>query len=241
ASRAVGVVSKLLDPAGREAFVAQARSEQEKLREAHATAVSRPLVPFAEARRRGARLEFTSETVARPAFFGRRTLAVDLREVAEWIDWTFFFHAWGMPGKYPQILDHPEKGPAPRELFANARALLGRILDEKSLEGRVAYGFWPANRDGDDIVLWRDETRSAELTRFPMLRQQRVPSGDAEGKPLLSLADFVAPVESGIVDSVGAFAVTAGLGAEELARRFETANDDYDAILVKALADRLAE
>src|SRR5690606_2842878 len=165
---------------------------------------------------------------------------VDLRELVEWIDWTFFFHAWELPGKYPQILDHPEKGPAARELFANGRALLERIVGERALTARAVYGIWPANRVGEDVVLWSDEARSRELARFPMLRQQRQPAG-SDDKPLLSLADFVAPLESGVLDSVGAFAVTAGIGAEELARRFERENDDYSAILVKALADRLAE
>ena len=242
ASRAVGVVASLLDPQEHEEFVARTRGEQERLRAVHGAGVARPLVPWAEARRRAAVLEFGPEQVARPAFFGRRVVEADLREIAGWIDWTFFFHAWELPGKYPQILEHPEKGAAARELFANARALLDRILDGRWLTGRAAYGFWPANRDGEDLVLWADETRSAEVARFPMLRQQRVRPGDGEERrALLSLADFVAPVESGILDSVGAFAVTAGIGAAELAARFEREHDDYQAILVKALADRLAE
>jgi 5-methyltetrahydrofolate--homocysteine methyltransferase len=241
ASRAVGVVSGLLDPARREELVAKTRADQERLRVVHKASVGRPLVPWAEARRRGAVLDFTSEKVARPASFGRRALEdADLRDIANWIDWTFFFHAWELPGKYPQILEHPEKGPAARELFANGRALLDRILQEKLLTARGVYGFWPANRDGEDLVLWADEARSAEAARFPMLRQQRQPAG-SDKKPLLSLADFVAPIESGVVDSVGAFVVTAGIGADELAHRFERELDDYQSILVKALADRLAE
>ena len=240
ASRAVGVVASLLDPQGRDEFVARTRAEQEKLRRAHAPSGGRALVPFAEACRRGAKLAFGPEQVARPDRWGRQVVEVDLRELVEWIDWTFFFHAWELPGKYPQILDHPEKGPAARELFANGRALLERIVAERALTARAVYGIWPANRIGEDVVLWSDEARSSELARFPMLRQQRQPAGSDE-KPLLSLADFVAPLESGVLDSVGAFAVTAGIGAEELARRFERENDDYSAILAKALADRLAE
>jgi 5-methyltetrahydrofolate--homocysteine methyltransferase len=241
ASRAVGVVASLLDAKGRDEFVANARADQERLRRVHGAGAGRPLVPWAEAHRRGAALEFGPAQVARPESFGTRIVSdADLREIASWIDWTFFFHAWELPGKYPQILDHPDKGPAARELFDNARALLDRILDEKLLVGRGVYGFWPANRDGEDVVLWTDASCHSERARFPMLRQQRQPSG-SDAKPLLSLADFVAPVESGVVDCVGAFAVTAGIGAEELARRFERENDDYQAILVKALADRLAE
>jgi 5-methyltetrahydrofolate--homocysteine methyltransferase len=242
ASRAVGVVSSLLDEDARDGFVARLRAEQERLRGVHGAGLARPLVPWPEARRRAAVLDFSADQLARPDFFGRRVVDADLREIAEWIDWTFFFHAWELPGKYPQILDHPEKGAAARELFANGRALLERILAERWLSGRAAYGFWPANRDGEDLVLWADETRRAEVARFPMLRQQRARPGDGgERRALLSLVDFVAPVESGVVDSIGAFAVTAGIGAEELATRFERAHDDYQAILVKALADRLAE
>ena len=245
ASRAVGVVSTLLDDQRQAPFVEETRADQERLRAVHATSVSRPLVPWVDARKRAAALPFDDETVAKPAFFGRRVLDdVDLREVAALIDWTFFFHAWELPGKYPQILEHPEKGPAARELFQNAQVLLERILADRLLGARCVYGFWPANRDGEDIVLWEDEQHRRERARFPMLRQQRAPAGEsptAAAKPLLSLADFVAPVDSGVLDSVGAFAVTTGIGAEELAAGFEQKLDDYQAILVKALADRLAE
>ena len=245
ASRAVGVVSTLLDDQRQAPFVEATRADQERLRAVHATSVSRPLVPWVDARKRAAALPFDDETVAKPAFFGRRVLDdVDLREVAALIDWTFFFHAWELPGKYPQILEHPEKGPAARELFQNAQVLLERILADRLLGARCVYGFWPANRDGEDIVLWEDEQHRRERARFPMLRQQRAPAGEsptAAAKPLLSLADFVAPVDSGVLDSVGAFAVTTGIGAEELAAGFEQKLDDYQAILVKALADRLAE
>jgi 5-methyltetrahydrofolate--homocysteine methyltransferase len=239
ASRAVGVVSTLFDPKRREAFAAETRAAQERLRAAHGDRVARELVPWAEARRRRLVLDFEAGSLARPSFLGRRVLDdVDLREVAALVDWTFLFHAWELPGKYPQILDHPKKGPAARDLFAHAQALLERILAEKRLVARAAYGLWPANTDGEDVVLWADPERRAEAARFPMLRQQRAA---AEGRPLLSLVDFVAPVESGVVDSVGAFAVTAGLGAEDFAAGFEAAHDDYQAILVKTLADRLVE
>jgi 5-methyltetrahydrofolate--homocysteine methyltransferase len=154
------------------------------------------------------------------------------------VDWTFFFTAWELKGRFPAILDHPEYGAAARELYDNARTLLDRIMKEKLLTARGVYGFWPAASDGDDIVVFPDEHRSGELLRFNMLRQQEtIP----DRKPNLSLADFVADRSAPVRDYIGAFAVTAGLGANELTRRFELANDDYNAILVKAIADRLAE
>ena len=239
ASRAVGVVASLLDPAQREGAAARARDEQQRLRQVHAASAARPLVPYPTARQRRLALDFGGGAIATPAFLGRRTLAdVDLEEVARFIDWTFLFHAWELPGKFPKILDHPRYGPAARELYDHAQALLERILDEKLLCARAVYGFWPANAEGDDLVLFRDADRRDEAARFPMLRQQREL---APGKPLLSLADFVAPLESRAVDYVGAFAVTAGIGAEALAARFEREHDDYHAIMAKALADRLAE
>jgi len=239
ASRAVGVVASLLDPVQREALAARARDEQQRLRQAHAATAARPLVPYADARRRRRVLDFSGGAVAVPSFVGRRALDdLDLDEIARFIDWTFLFHAWELPGKFPKILDHPRYGPAARELYDNAQALLERILDEKLLSARAAYGFWPAHAEGDDLVLFRDADRRSEVARFPMLRQQRAATPD---RPLLSLADFVAPAGSGVADFVGAFAVTAGIGAEELAARYERDHDDYQAILVKALADRLAE
>jgi 5-methyltetrahydrofolate--homocysteine methyltransferase len=155
-----------------------------------------------------------------------------------YIDWRFFFTAWQMPGRFPGVLDDPTYGQAARELFDNAQALLRRIVDEKRLTARGVYGFWPAASDGDDIVLFTDAGRGTEAVRFPMLRQQSVRGG---GEPHASLADFVAPLDSGVPDHVGAFAVTAGIGADDLVARFEQERDDYSAILVKALADRLAE
>ena len=154
------------------------------------------------------------------------------------IDWTFFFTAWELKGRFPAILEHPEYGVAARELYDNARALLDRIISEKLLTARAAYGFWPAASEGDDIVVFSDDRRNGELLRFNMLRQQEI---IADRKPNLSLADFVADRTAPVHDYIGAFAVTSGLGAEELAGMFEKEGDDYNAILVKALADRLAE
>jgi 5-methyltetrahydrofolate--homocysteine methyltransferase len=163
---------------------------------------------------------------------------VPLDEIARYIDWQFFFVAWELKGKFPDILDHPEHGEAARDLYGNAQQLLRRIIDQKLLRARAVYGFWPSSSERNDVVLWADAERTRELVRFNMLRQQQAKPDD---KPYLSLADFVAPAESGLADYVGAFAVTTGLGADELVRGFEAALDDYNAIMVKALGDRLAE
>jgi 5-methyltetrahydrofolate--homocysteine methyltransferase len=163
---------------------------------------------------------------------------VPVEELVPYIDWTFFFSAWELKGKYPAILDHPERGAAARELYENGRALLDRIIRERLLTPRAVYGFWPACSSGDDVVLFSDPSRTRERVRFAMLRQQ---SQQPDGKPNLCLADFVAPIESGIPDHIGAFAVTSGAETDDLARGFEKDLDDYNAIMVKALADRLAE
>jgi 5-methyltetrahydrofolate--homocysteine methyltransferase len=161
-----------------------------------------------------------------------------LGELVPYIDWSPFFHAWEIRGRYPDLLHDPNRGPAARELFANAQELLGEIVDKRLLAAHAVYGLYPANSDGDDIVLYSDTTRVQELARLHTLRQQR---DDQQGKPRLALADYIAPRQSGHVDYIGAFAVTAGHGAQELAARFDREHDQYNSIMVKALADRLAE
>ena len=165
------------------------------------------------------RIDWDEHEIASPWFVGRRYLDdVPLADIAKFIDWTFFFSAWELKGRFPAILTHPQYGAAARELFEHAQALLKRIIDEKLLTARGVYGFWPANSEGDDIVVYKDDSRRVELARFPMLRQQEV---IADQRPNRSLADFIAPRESGVPDYLGMFAVTAGLGADELVRRFE--------------------
>ncbi len=239
ASRAVNTVASLLDPKQRPDFAAANRIEQERMRVQHANQRERKLLPLTEARARRHVLPFTSEEVAKPAFTGVRVIEeLPLAELRPHIDWRFFFSAWEMKGDVPAIFNDKAQGKAARELYDQASELLDRITKEKLLKASGVYGFWPAASEGDDVVLFTDEARQHELARFPMLRQQ----GDrGAGEHTSSLADFVAPKASGIVDYVGAFAVTAGLGAEELAKKFERDHDDYNAILVKALADRLAE
>jgi len=239
ASRVVAALSSVLDAEKRPEFDRKNRASQERLRLAHASRSERPLVPLLDARARAPRLDFDAASVSVPEFTGRRVLAeVPLAELAALIDWTFFFTAWEFKGRFPAILDHPTQGAAARELFENGRALLRKLIDGGELHARGVYGLWPAWSEGDDLVLFDDESRSRERARFPMLRQQR-PHNDTD--PCLCLADYVAPRASGVRDHVGAFAVTAGLGADEIARRFESELDDYNAIMAKALADRLAE
>jgi 5-methyltetrahydrofolate--homocysteine methyltransferase len=226
ASRAVGAVGSLIDRERRKVFDVENRADQQRLRDLHAGKRVKPVIPLADARANAPRLAYDS--LPAPPFTGVRAVEGDLAEIAKYIDWTFFFTAWELSGKFPAILDHPEKGKAARDLFDAGKTLLDRIVKEKLFRARGAYGFWPSHREGDDLVV-RD-------VRFPMLRQQQQKVGQEQG-PHRSLADFVADKS----DHVGGFAVTAGLGVDELVRTFEKDHDDYQAILAKALADRLAE
>jgi 5-methyltetrahydrofolate--homocysteine methyltransferase len=239
ASRVVDVVASLLSASDRSRFEAANRAQQETLRDQHGARRERPLLSYDAAVKNRLAIDWSAERLPAPASIGRRVLEdVPLEELLPYIDWTFFFAAWELKGRFPAILDHPQYGPAARDLYENARALLDRIVAERLLRARGVYGFWPAASDTDDIVVFGDAPRSRELTRFHMLRQQEAV---ADGKPNLSLADFVADRRSGAQDYIGAFAVTAGIGADTLVKQFEQAHDDYSAILVKALADRLAE
>jgi 5-methyltetrahydrofolate--homocysteine methyltransferase len=247
ASKAVDVVARLLDPSHRAELDATNRAEQERARVQYTALKRRALVPWPDATGKRLRLEWTPSAIAAPAFTGAKVIDVDLAELVPYIDWTFFFAAWELKGRFPAILEHAQYGRAARDLFDNARTLLDRIVSENLIHARAVYGFWPANTDGEDVIVYDDGIRDqgsptpdprTELTRFPMLRQQEQM---ADGVPHLSLADFVAPMESGLTDFVGAFAATAGLGADALSRTFEQQHDDYHAIMVKALADRFAE
>jgi len=239
ASRAVNVVSALLDPERKKTLDSENRRKQEQLRSVYEARSKQPLLSLEQARANRHALAPRAEDFAVPSFTGRRVVDdVRVADLVPYIDWTFFFSTWELKGKYPKILEHPRYGAAARELYANGRALLERIADEALLTPRGVYGFWPAAGDGDDIVLYSDGDRRRELVRFPMLRQQ---GRQPDGKPNRSLADFVAAAGSGQPDFLGAFAVTSGLETDALARRFESDLDDYNAILVKALADRLAE
>jgi 5-methyltetrahydrofolate--homocysteine methyltransferase len=239
ASRSVPVVERLVNPEHRAQLDRENRALQEKEREAFAKRRQRKLVPYAEAVQRCFCIAWSKDQLHVPAFIGPRTLAdFPFGEIVSYIDWSPFFMAWELPGKYPRILKDPKTGNEATKLFNDAQGLLRRIVSERLLRANCVYGFFPANSDGDDIVVFTDETRSHERCRFPMLRQQWEREGQTSFR---CLADYLAPVESGLHDYLGAFAVTAGIGVEELVRRFEADHDDYNAIMTKALADRLAE
>jgi 5-methyltetrahydrofolate--homocysteine methyltransferase len=238
ASRAVDVVSSLLSDRQRAAFVEGTQAEQAALRERYATSEKRPLLRIEDARSNHLRTDWSSLELSTPWFLGRRIVEPGLEALIPFIDWTFFFSAWELKGRFPAILDHPAYGGPARELFDHAQKLLARIVAERLITPRGVYGFWPANTTGDDIIVYKDDARASEVARFHMLRQQEI---IADGRPNRSLADFIAPRDSMAPDYLGAFAVTGGIGAESLARDYEQQHDDYSAIIVKALADRFAE
>ncbi|SSC66271.1 methionine synthase [Ciceribacter selenitireducens] len=240
ASRAVGVVSALLSPDTRQAYSDGIRAEYAKVAEAHARAeAEKQRLPLARARENAARLDWSAYRPVKPGVSGTQVFDdYDLEELARYIDWTPFFQTWELKGRYPAILEDEKQGEAARQLFADAQAMLSKIIAEKWFRPRAVIGFWPANAVGDDIRLFTDESRSEELATFFTLRQQL---SKRDGRPNVALSDFVAPADSGVQDYVGGFVVTAGFEEIAIAERFERANDDYSSILVKALADRFAE
>jgi 5-methyltetrahydrofolate--homocysteine methyltransferase len=240
ASRAVGVAGNLRSDTGRADYTAGVRAEYQELRTQRGSRKAEERhQSIADARKNRLAIDWRAQTPPKPCFTGIRPLtAYPLAELVPFIDWTPFFQTWELAGHYPAILQDPVRGPAATSLFRDAGALLDQIVRERLLEARAVFGFFPANSVGDDIELYADESRRDAATVIHTLRQQMV---KPPGRPNLALADFVAPRDSGIRDYVGAFAVTAGAGIEALVSRFEAAHDDYNAILTKALADRLAE
>ncbi|HCZ47453.1 MAG TPA: hypothetical protein DCZ11_00420, partial [Gammaproteobacteria bacterium] len=240
ASRAVGVAQNLISPELRGPFIQQTREDYVQLRQRHAAKGQRTaLLSLADARANAFATDWADYRPVAPRQPGL-TLFEDypLSELVDYIDWTPFFQAWELAGSYPRILDDATVGEHARQLFADAKAMLARIVDERWLRARAAIGLFPANAHGDDITLYADSDRTATLTTLHHLRQQQK---KPDGVPNLCLADYVAPQESGLADWLGAFACTAGIGIDEHVARFEAAHDDYSAILLKALADRLAE
>ena len=238
ASQSVPVVENLLDASRRDAFLEKVRSEQERDRELYANRQQKKLMPYAAAFENRFPTDWDNTKIETPSFFGSKVLNdFSLRELEPYIDWSPFFATWELRGKYPKIFDDPHVGTEAKKLFDDAQKLLNEIIEEKKLTAHGVYGFWPAQSDGDDIILYKPDSRD-EIARFPMLRQQWERKGQSVFR---SLADYIAPVESGKIDYVGAFAVTAGLGCDELSSKFLETHDDYNSILAKALADRLAE
>ena len=240
ASRAVGVVGALLSPDSRASYIESVRAEYRKVADAHARGeAEKSRLPLAKARANAHKIDWASYAPPMPSFLGVRVYENwDLAELASYIDWTPFFQTWELKGRYPAILDDEKQGAAARQLFDDAQAMLKRIIDEKWFAPKAVLGFWPAARVDDDIRLFADDTRRQSLETFFTLRQQL---GKRDGRPNVALADFVAPLDSGKPDYVGAFVTTTGIEEDAIAKRFERANDDYSSILVKALADRFAE
>ncbi len=239
ASLSVPAVENLLDDDKRDEFIVKVRQDQERDRRQFAQRQQKKLVSYAETREKRFSTDWQAVRIDRPSFIGTRQLdELPLEELVPFIDWSPFFQAWELRGKYPQILSDKHVGEEATRLFNDARRLLDRIIAEKLLTARGVHGFWPANSDGDDIVLYANENRNDVLATFPMLRQQWERKGQNDFR---CLSDYVAPVDSGRTDFVGAFAVTTGIGATELTQQFEEDHDDYQSIMTKALADRLAE
>jgi 5-methyltetrahydrofolate--homocysteine methyltransferase len=238
ASRAVGVVSNLLSPTERARVVAETKAEYVRVRESYARGPAKPRAPIAEARANRFAIDWAGYSPPNPVFTGVRAFEdYDLAELAAHIDWTPFFSGWELVGRYPDILQDDIVGEAARSLHADALVMLDQIIAEKWFKASGVIGLWPANADGDDVVVYADDTRTTELARLHTLRQQ-MPKG--EGKSNAALSDFVAPIGTK-PDWIGGFAVTAGLGEGEISRAFKAKGDDYSAILASSLADRLAE
>ena len=242
ASRAVPVTTSLLSEDGKAAFVTEHRAAYEKLRKAHSA--PRPkLVSLETARQRHTPIEWRAEDLPVPEFTGVRVLDnFTLATLREYIDWTPFFHTWELKGVYPRILDDERQGAQARQIFTEANTLLDRIVAEQLITARGVYGLFPANAIGDDVDLYTDGTRETVFDRFHFLRQQSNRESKGEGsEPCRSLSDFIAPKETGLPDTIGAFAVTSGIGLKALCDSFRAQHDDYNAIMAEAIADRLAE
>jgi len=239
ASKSVAVVSSLLSPQQKQAYTQGVKEEYETLRESYAGAGREiKYLPLEAARANRFQPEWNPEILCKPRQAGIHSLTdFPLDEISKYINWIFFFTTWELKGKFPDIFDHPSYGGEARKLFEDAQEMLQKIVDEKWLTANAVYGLFPASAEGDDIVVYEVPSSSKELTRFAMLRNQTL----KEGQPNLCLSDFVAPKDSGLTDYLGAFAVTAGIGIEKKLKEFEAEHDDYSAIMLKALADRLAE
>ncbi len=236
ASRSVNVITNILNKD--EKFLSDIAKKYENLRYTHETKSNKPILSLQEARAKKLNIDWETSEVYQPTFTGVKVFEdYSISEIAEYIDWTFFFHAWGLKGKYPEILTHSEKGEEATKLFNDAKSFLANIIENKSLQAKAVVGIFPANSQDDDILVYEDETRTKTLISLCQLRQQQLKENDEYN----SLSDFVAPVESAKKDYIGAFALTTGLGVEKLVAHYEAQNDDYAAIMVKALADRLAE
>lgn len=240
ASRSVGVMGNLLSKNNRDNFVQEIKEEYDNMRDRHENKKeTKKYISFEDAKKNAYQSDFENTEIVKPTFFGNKYFEdYDLETIAQYIDWTPFFQTWQMKGKYPKIFEHPKYGEEAKKLFDDAQGMLEKMIKEKWVEARGCIGLYPANRVGEDVEVYTDENRNEVLTTFHFLRQQLQ---KGEGKPNFSLADFIAPKESGIKDYLGGFAVAAGFNIEEQLEKFEKDQDDYNGIMLKALADRLAE
>ena len=240
ASRAVWVASALMSAEQKPGFLSQTRAEYDEVRAKRAAKdEAANLVPIDRARENRTPIDWSAATITAPAHPGITVLDdIDLEKIVPYIDWTFFFHAWQLKGRFPKILDDEVKGEEARKLYADATAMLQQVIDEKWLRAAAVVGLFPANAVGDDIEVYADDARSRVRTMLHNLRKQgKQPSG----KYNESLADYIAPKDSGVADYIGGFACTAGIGIDDKVAEFEAEHDDYSALMLKALADRLAE
>jgi 5-methyltetrahydrofolate--homocysteine methyltransferase len=238
ASRCVGVVESLCSDELKSKYVQDNIKLQEELRSSYEARQAK-LVPYAEAKSKAFSTDWSQVRIDTPCFLGSKVIKeYSIEKIAKYIDWSPFFMAWELKGKYPKIFNDPTVGVEAKKLFDDANKMLFDCIATGSLKAHAVYGFWPAASQGDDVILFTDETRTKELTRFHFLRQQWERKGQNDFR---SLADYVAPLDSNRKDYLGAFVVTAGVGAEEMAKAYEAKHDDYSAIMIKAIADRLAE
>jgi 5-methyltetrahydrofolate--homocysteine methyltransferase len=239
ASRAVSVCSSLLSSEQRGAYVESVRGDYEKIRAQHSSKKGQALVPLESARANAFRIDWRRYSPPRPRWLGRRLLRDhNLAEIARYIDWAPFFQTWDLAGSYPRILQDPVVGEAARNVFAEGQAMLKKVISGKWITANAVFGLYPAASAGDDIEIYPDESRSRAAMTWHCLRQQ---SQKPDDRANLCLADFLAPRESGVPDYAGVFAVTTGIGVDARVEAFEKAHDDYSALMLKALADRLAE
>jgi 5-methyltetrahydrofolate--homocysteine methyltransferase len=237
ASRAVGVVSNLVS--GNEEFLKELREDYRQVRELHGQKKAKKYLSIEEARANKLKIDWNNTPIYKPNFIGvKQLIDYPISELRKYIDWTFFFFVWELKGKFPDILNDEHQGEEARKLYADANRMLDMITEQKMVQANGVFGIWPANADGDDIVVYEDETRRKEAGRFYELRQQEAKK---PGSPNYCLADFIAPIESGKADYFGAFAVTGGVGIEKWMKTFHDDHDDYNAILLESLADRLSE
>jgi len=239
ASKSVGVAKKLINKES--GFAEETKDLYKNIKEKY-LAKEHIMYPLSNIRENKIKINWTERDIILPTFKGVRTFKnYSLEEISKYIDWTFFFHSWELNGKYPQIFDHPQKGEEAKKLFADAQVMLKQIIEKQMLAANGVIGIFPANSDGDDIVIYKDDIDKVEIARFSFLRQQQEKENDSKYQYFLSLADFIAPKSSGMVDYIGGFACTAGFFIEDWIAKYEKDHDDYNSIMLKILADRLAE